>query len=216
MKRPPRDLVPRCFEKFERDESKAAFQEGVDHFQKNLKKRAVDKKKEQEQKDLERQQKKEQKQILQIQRELEAANRREKESIDRTGEVANNSDGSSIPIQHPSDTGEVPEGIPAKTPKVAPSPKHAGSRIGFLNRFSGAKRTMSTDKLALEAKEASKFRLLKSPSMPTISDTFGEKQPRDDFIIDIHTLNDQANNDDEDGYVDNLSIADGQDGAIMI
>jgi len=48
MKRPPRDLVPRFFEKFERDESKAAFQEGVDHFQKHLSQRAIDKKKEQE------------------------------------------------------------------------------------------------------------------------------------------------------------------------
>jgi cell division cycle protein 37 len=46
MKRPPRDLVPRFFEKFERDESKAAFQEGVDHFMKNIIQRAVDKKKE--------------------------------------------------------------------------------------------------------------------------------------------------------------------------
>merc|ERR1719191_2456613 len=51
MKRPPRDLVPRFFEKFERDESRAAFQEGVDHFLKNLKKRAIDKKAEQEQED---------------------------------------------------------------------------------------------------------------------------------------------------------------------
>lgn len=48
MKRPPRDLVPRFFEKFERDESKAAFQEGVDHFMKHLKNRAIEKKKEQE------------------------------------------------------------------------------------------------------------------------------------------------------------------------
>jgi len=48
MKRHPRDLVPRFFEKFERDESRAAFQEGVDHFMKQLQKRAVDKKKEQE------------------------------------------------------------------------------------------------------------------------------------------------------------------------
>merc|ERR1719316_1362893 len=48
MKRPPRDLVPRFFEKFDRDESKAAFQEGVDHFQKQLEKRAIDKKAEQE------------------------------------------------------------------------------------------------------------------------------------------------------------------------
>lgn len=46
MKRPPRDLVPRFFEKFERDESRAAFQEGVDHFLVQLAKRAVDKKKE--------------------------------------------------------------------------------------------------------------------------------------------------------------------------
>lgn len=48
MKRPPRDLVPRFFEKFERDASRAAFQEGVDHFQKHLANRAIEKKKEQE------------------------------------------------------------------------------------------------------------------------------------------------------------------------
>merc|ERR1719159_2077173 len=48
MKRPPRDLVPRFFEKFEREDSRAAFQEGVDHFLMQIAKRAVDKKKEQE------------------------------------------------------------------------------------------------------------------------------------------------------------------------
>lgn len=48
MKRPPRDLVPRFFERFERDASRAAFEEGVDHFLKQIRKRAVDKKKEQE------------------------------------------------------------------------------------------------------------------------------------------------------------------------
>jgi len=48
MRRPPRDLVPRFFEKFERDGSRAAFQEGVDHFLTQLAKRAVQKKKEQE------------------------------------------------------------------------------------------------------------------------------------------------------------------------
>jgi len=48
MKRPPRDLVPRFFEKFERDASRAAFQEGVDHFRMQLEKRAVAKKAEQE------------------------------------------------------------------------------------------------------------------------------------------------------------------------
>jgi len=53
MKRPARDLVPRFFEKFEMSESKAAFQEGVDHFVKHLIKRAVDKKKEQEQEEAE-------------------------------------------------------------------------------------------------------------------------------------------------------------------
>merc|ERR1719230_1657950 len=46
MKRPPRDLVPRFFERFERDASRAAFEEGVDHFLKQIRKRAVDKKKE--------------------------------------------------------------------------------------------------------------------------------------------------------------------------
>eukprot|EP00930_Biecheleria_cincta_P099080 TRINITY_DN90734_c0_g1_i1.p1 TRINITY_DN90734_c0_g1~~TRINITY_DN90734_c0_g1_i1.p1 ORF type:complete len:328 (-),score=95.35 TRINITY_DN90734_c0_g1_i1:120-1103(-) len=49
MKRPPRDLVPRFFEKFERDSSRAAFQEGVDHFVKNIIQRAIVKKQEQEQ-----------------------------------------------------------------------------------------------------------------------------------------------------------------------
>jgi len=48
MKRPPRDLVPRFFEKFEHDQSRAAFQEGVDHFKKHLIQRAIDKKKEEE------------------------------------------------------------------------------------------------------------------------------------------------------------------------
>jgi len=48
MKRPPRDLVPRFFEKFEREDSRAAFQEGVDHFLMQIAKRAVDKKKEEE------------------------------------------------------------------------------------------------------------------------------------------------------------------------
>merc|ERR1719199_1125625 len=53
MKRPPRDLVPRFFEKFDRDESRGAFQEGVVHFEKQLEKRAIDKKKEQEKEDAE-------------------------------------------------------------------------------------------------------------------------------------------------------------------
>lgn len=46
MKRPARDLVPRFFEKFEHEQSRAAFQEGVDHFKKHLIQRAIDKKKE--------------------------------------------------------------------------------------------------------------------------------------------------------------------------
>lgn len=46
MRRPPRDLVPRFFDKFERDESRSAFQEGVDHFRKQLEKRAITKKEE--------------------------------------------------------------------------------------------------------------------------------------------------------------------------
>merc|ERR1712060_614412 len=54
MKRPPRDLVPRFFEKFEMAESKVAFQEGVDHFVKHLINRAVEKRKEQEQEQAEK------------------------------------------------------------------------------------------------------------------------------------------------------------------
>lgn len=46
MKRPARDLVPRFFERFEQDASKAAFQEGVDHFAKQLIQRAIVKKQE--------------------------------------------------------------------------------------------------------------------------------------------------------------------------
>mmetsp|Transcript_39330 Transcript_39330/g.112767 ORF Transcript_39330/g.112767 Transcript_39330/m.112767 type:complete len:326 (-) Transcript_39330:84-1061(-) len=46
MKRPPRDLVPRFFERFEGDASKAAFQEGVDHFKNQLIQRAIVKKQE--------------------------------------------------------------------------------------------------------------------------------------------------------------------------
>jgi len=48
MNRPPRDLVYRFFEKFEHEQSRAAFQEGVDHFRMQLEKRAVVKKEEQE------------------------------------------------------------------------------------------------------------------------------------------------------------------------
>jgi len=55
MKRPPRDLVPRFFEKFEREESRAAFQEGVTSFHKHLKQRAIDKKKEEEEEERKRQ-----------------------------------------------------------------------------------------------------------------------------------------------------------------
>lgn len=48
MKRPPRDLVPRFFEWFEHETSRAAFEEGVKHFENNLVQRAVVKKKEEE------------------------------------------------------------------------------------------------------------------------------------------------------------------------
>lgn len=46
MKRPPRDLVPRFFERFEHEVSRAAFEEGLKHFEKNLVQRAVEKKEE--------------------------------------------------------------------------------------------------------------------------------------------------------------------------
>lgn len=61
MKRPPRDLIPRFFEKFDRPESQAAFQEGVDHFLGHIRSRAVQKKKEEEvrMKELEEQEAKE-------------------------------------------------------------------------------------------------------------------------------------------------------------
>jgi len=51
MKRPPRDLVPRFFEKFEHEQSRDAFQEGVDHFRDQIAKRAVAKKAEQDKED---------------------------------------------------------------------------------------------------------------------------------------------------------------------
>lgn len=54
MRRPPRDLVPRFFEKFDREESHQAFQEGVDHFVKHLIRRAIEKKKEQEEEEKQR------------------------------------------------------------------------------------------------------------------------------------------------------------------
>jgi len=46
MRRPPRDLVPRFFERFDSGEAQAAFQEGVDHFLKHIANRAIEKKKE--------------------------------------------------------------------------------------------------------------------------------------------------------------------------
>jgi len=53
MKRPPRDLVPRFFERFDQPSSRAAFQEGVDHFMQHIEQRAIAKKKEEEEKDKE-------------------------------------------------------------------------------------------------------------------------------------------------------------------
>jgi cell division cycle protein 37 len=48
MNRPPRDLVHRFFDKFQTGEAMGAFQEGVDHFLKQIAARAVVKKKEEE------------------------------------------------------------------------------------------------------------------------------------------------------------------------
>merc|ERR1719379_321010 len=44
MRRPPRDLVPRFFEKFTPGHAQAAFEEGVTHFMQQIAKRAIDKK----------------------------------------------------------------------------------------------------------------------------------------------------------------------------
>jgi cell division cycle protein 37 len=44
MNRPPRDLVPRFFEKFTAGHAQAAFEEGVTHFMQQFAKRAIDKK----------------------------------------------------------------------------------------------------------------------------------------------------------------------------
>lgn len=46
MRRPPRDLVHRFFEKFQHPEAQLAFQEGVDHFLRQIAQRAIAKKKE--------------------------------------------------------------------------------------------------------------------------------------------------------------------------
>merc|ERR1712032_174178 len=47
MKRPPRDLVHRFFERFATDAGRVAFQEGVDNFRTHIRRRAVQKKEEQ-------------------------------------------------------------------------------------------------------------------------------------------------------------------------
>jgi len=46
MKRPPRDLVHRFFDRFDSGDAQAAFQEGVDHFLKHIERRAIERKKE--------------------------------------------------------------------------------------------------------------------------------------------------------------------------
>merc|ERR1711879_143972 len=48
MRRPPRDLVHRFFERFQSDEGRAAFQQGVDTFAGHIRTRAVQKKAERE------------------------------------------------------------------------------------------------------------------------------------------------------------------------
>jgi hypothetical protein len=170
-----------------------------------------------------RQQKKEQKKILQLQRELEAANRRDKSSgMNRSCKKLDSDDPKDLsPKDHD------PQKSPAKlrerrdltatatafSPKL---PKRQGSRItGILQRFSGGKRSMSSDKLSQQHQnategevEGNQARLLMSPSMPAISRAF-EKEAGEDFIIDIHSgLNDGS------GHSRSVTYSD--DGGIII
>jgi cell division cycle protein 37 len=46
MKRPPRDLVQRFFDKFDAGAAQDAFQEGVNHFLGHIQRRAIEKRKE--------------------------------------------------------------------------------------------------------------------------------------------------------------------------
>lgn len=171
-----------------------------------------------------RQQKKEQKKLLQLQRELEAANRRDKSSgsiTTRTDSAVNEKDllttkqsASTTSISSHFHTiplgGLSPKGASSSTKKGS---RH-GSRIGFLHRFAGLKRTMSTDKLTepsqpLETKDAALSGIVKSPSMPAIWGSFGNNQG-EDLIIDIHS---DAN---VNGGDDNNSDLESEDDGIII
>jgi hypothetical protein len=163
-----------------------------------------------------RQQKKEQKKILQLQRELEAANRREKSSgTNRSCKKLDSDDPNDLspkdhdPQKSPKRRERRDLAATAFSPKL---PKRQGSRIsGILNRFSGGKRALSTDKLLLQHQnategEGNQARLLLSPSMPAISQTF-EKEIVEDFVINIHDgLNDGSGHDGSVAYSDDGGI----------
>jgi hypothetical protein len=143
-------------------------------------------------------QKKEQQRLMRLQRELEAANRREENcSSNRTDDdneveagMANKSGRNKSKPQNLSKRLDL---HPAQTAgSTSPRRTHRqGSRIGeILNRLGGGKRTMSTDKLLQEnhgtaPNDESAPRLSSSPSMPEIVSNFLQNDFADDCIIDI-------------------------------
>jgi hypothetical protein len=129
-----------------------------------------------------RKKKKEQEKLLQIQREIDAANRREK-VLSQTTE-----------LEEPSLVAPSDSSAPLKAKKIpdrtkGAKPRRQSSRIGgikLLHRFAGGKRAMSTDKLdevQVSVDETSKLPL--SPSMPAIFGSFKQEEGHE-FTLELN------------------------------
>jgi hypothetical protein len=177
-----------------------------------------------------RQQKKERTKILQLQREIESANRREimmsATTIRAETNTVGNDDTKDLSRTHKSSRRTARSSLPAALTTTGSSPKKAAvrqvSRIGgILNRFSGAKRAMSSDKLASQAQhqqqtEESLPQIPMSPSMPVIAGAFSNINIElgDDFAVDIHAGANEGAKVDDCGS--DQSVRDSEEGGIMI
>ena len=139
-----------------------------------------------------RQQKKEEKKLLQLQREFEAAKRREKGTNRSESNEEEAEEDEEVPLAPASESTEFK--LPPHSPKSMISPKRGrqSTRMGFLHRFGGAKRAMSSDKLAQELKlaedkDSSQKGIPKSPSMPVLHASFTEGNIGDEFVIEINS-----------------------------
>ena len=149
-----------------------------------------------------RKERKEQQKLIQIQREIDAANRRES-LIEKDGDRDPNPSTATQPI---TSSPLQPTGKPSERAKSA-KPQRQSSRIGgmkLLHRFAGGKRAMSTDKLVEKVEEGPKLTL--SPSMPALSDSFNQADG-EDYVVELKSDSPpHSGQHDEDKHGDSHSV----------